>query len=61
MASGLIKGQGSFKIKVLGNGTLTKALTVKADAFSKSAAEAITKSKGKVELSEELSSGSVTA
>jgi len=62
MASGLIKGHGSYKIKVLGNGVLTKALTVKADLFSKSAVEAITKNNGKVELSsEELSSGSVTA
>ncbi len=62
MACGLIKGHGSYKIKVLGNGALTKALTVKADLFSKSAVEAITKNKGKVELSsEELSSGSITA
>lgn len=61
MACGLIKGQGSYKIKILGNGTFTKALTVKADAFSKSASEAIAKNQGKVELCEELSSGSVTA
>jgi large subunit ribosomal protein L15 len=62
LACGLIKGHGSYKIKVLGNGTLTKALTVKVDACSKSAVEAITNSKGKVELSsEELSSGSITA
>jgi large subunit ribosomal protein L15 len=62
LVSGLIKGRGSYKVKILGNGTLTKALTVKADFFSKSAIEAITKSKGKVELSsEELSSGSITA
>lgn len=61
MACGLIKGQGSYKIKILGNGTLSKSLTVKADAFSKSAAEAIAKNKGKVVLNEELSSGSITA
>ncbi|MBM3886721.1 50S ribosomal protein L15 [Candidatus Dependentiae bacterium] len=62
MACGLLKGQGSYKVKILGNGTLSKALTVKADAFSKSAVDAITKNKGKVELSsEELSSGSITA
>ncbi len=36
-------------LKVLGNGTLTKALTVKAKAFSASAKEAITKAGGTVE------------
>ena len=36
-------------LKVLGNGTLTKALTVKAKAFSASAKEAIEKAGGKVE------------
>ena len=36
-------------LKVLGNGTLTKALTVKASAFSASAKEAIEKAGGKVE------------
>lgn len=61
IASGLIKGHGSYKIKILGQGTLSKALTVKADAFSKSAIDAIKKNKGTVELCEELSSGSVTA
>lgn len=61
MAAGLIKGKGSYRIKVLGNGELTKQLTVKATAFSKSAVDAITKNNGKVELSEELSSGSITA
>jgi len=63
MEAGLIKGQGSYKIKILGNGSLSKAFTVNADAFSKSAVDAITKSNGKVILSgsEELSSGSVTA
>lgn len=61
IASGLIKGRGTFKIKILGNGELTKSLTVKADAFSKSAREAIVKNNGKVEeLSKELSGGSVT-
>lgn len=61
LQSGLIKGRGAYKVKILGNGTLTKALTVKTDLCSKSAFEAITKSKGRVELSKELSSGSVTA
>ena len=36
-------------LKVLGNGTLSKALTVKAKAFSASAKEAIEKAGGKVE------------
>ncbi len=37
-------------IKVLGNGTIEKEVTVKADAFSKSAEEKITNAKGKVEV-----------
>ena len=36
-------------LKVLGNGTLTKSLTVKASAFSASAKEAIEKAGGKAE------------
>ena len=36
-------------LKVLGNGTLTKALTVKAKAFSSAAKEAIEKAGGKAE------------
>ena len=47
---GLIKViKGSLGLKVLGNGALTKALTVKAAAFSASAKEAIEKAGGKVE------------
>lgn len=38
------------KIKVLGGGALTKKLTVKADAFSKSAIEAIEKLEGTTEI-----------
>ena len=37
-------------IKVLGNGELTKALTVQANKFSKSAEAAITKAGGKIEV-----------
>lgn len=37
-------------IKVLGNGDIDKAVTVKADAFSKSAEDKISKAKGKVEV-----------
>ena len=48
---GLIKiVKGSVGLKVLGNGTLSKALTVKADSFSASAKEAIEKAGGKAEL-----------
>ena len=47
---GLIKlVQGSAGLKVLGNGTLTKALTVKAASFSTSAKEAIEKAGGTAE------------
>lgn len=47
---GLIKiVKGSVGLKILGNGTLTKTLTVKANAFSASAKEAIEKAGGKVE------------
>ena len=37
-------------VKILGNGELDKAVTVKADAFSKSAEDKITAAKGKVEV-----------
>ena len=47
---GLIKiVKDSVGLKVLGNGQLTKALTVKASAFSSSAKEAIEKAGGKAE------------
>ncbi len=48
---GLIKlVKDSVGLKVLGNGQLTKALTVKANAFSASAKEAIEKAGGKAEI-----------
>ena len=47
---GLIKVvKGSIGLKVLGNGTLSKALTVKAAGFSAAAKEAIEKAGGTVE------------
>ncbi len=47
---GLIKiVKGSIGLKVLGNGTLTKALTVKANAFSAQAKAAIEKAGGSIE------------
>ena len=47
VAAGFISS--NDKVKILGNGQLTKALTVKAHAFSKSAAEAIAAAGGSVE------------
>ncbi len=46
---GLVKGQ-IDRIKVLGNGDLTKKITVTAHSFSKSAQEKIAKAGGKVVL-----------
>lgn len=48
-ASGLVKKTGNG-IKILGNGELTKNLTVKANAFSESAKEKIEKAGGKAEV-----------
>ncbi len=48
--SGLIKKNDSL-IKILGNGKLTKKLTIKANKFSLSAKEAIEKVGGKIEVS----------
>jgi len=48
MSSGIISR--NDKVKILGKGTLTAALTVKANAFSKSAREAIEKSEGTTEI-----------
>ena len=48
-ASGLVNGKYDA-IKILGNGELTKNITVKADAFTKTAAEKIEKAGGKAEV-----------
>ncbi len=48
---GLIK-KADVAVKVLGNGNLTKKLTVKLSAYSKSAAEKIAKAGGNAEVSE---------
>lgn len=48
-ATGIIK-QPLDGIKILGNGNITKKLTVKAAAFSKTAQEKIEKAGGKVEV-----------
>jgi len=47
--AGLVKGRVS-RIKVLGNGDLEKALTVRAHAFSKSAREKIERAGGQAEV-----------
>ncbi len=46
----LINKIAPYGLKVLGNGNLDKALTVKAAAFSESAIQKITKAGGKVEV-----------
>ncbi len=48
-ASGLINGRYDA-VKILGDGELTKNITVKADAFTKTAAEKIEKAGGKAEV-----------
>ena len=48
-SKGLIAKVEPYGLKVLGNGTLTKAITVKAERFSASAKEAIEKAGGKAE------------
>ncbi len=48
-ASGLVKGRYDA-VKILGNGTFSKKITVKADAFTKAAVEKIEKAGGKAEV-----------
>ena len=48
IAAGVVKK--NVRVKILGNGELTKALTITAHAFSKSAEEAISKAGGKTEV-----------
>ena len=48
-ARGLVKGQAD-RIKILGNGELTKSVTVTAHSFSKAAQEKIAKAGGKAVL-----------
>ncbi|CAN5915104.1 50S ribosomal protein L15 [soil metagenome] len=49
-AKGLVKGRHDNGVKILGDGTLTKALTVRANKFTQSAAEKITSAGGKAEV-----------
>ena len=57
----LVKGNKGFFVKILGNGSLTKKLTVNADAFSQSAIKAIENAGGKAILMKESGSGGTTA
>jgi large subunit ribosomal protein L15 len=50
IAADIIKGKKNALIKILGNGVLDKNIIVHADAFSKSAAQAITDKKGEVHV-----------
>lgn len=47
--AGVVQGPSTWPVKILGNGDLKVALTVSADAFSKSAIEKITKAGGTAE------------
>ena len=49
MNEGIIKKVGDG-VKILGNGDITRSITVKAHAFSASAKEKIEKTKGSIEL-----------
>lgn len=50
LEKGIISKVAAYGVKVLGNGELTKSITVQAKKFSKGAEEAITKAGGKVEV-----------
>ena len=50
LGNGVLSKVESYGVKVLGKGELTKTLTVRANKFTKSAAEAIEKAGGKVEV-----------
>ena len=51
---GIIRGKSGSKLKVLAHGELTKKLLVYADAFSATAADAITKQGGEVHVTKEM-------
>jgi len=55
-SKGLIKGNGDFLVKILGNGSLTKKLAVHVDALSSSAAQAITNAGGTIQEAKEINS-----
>jgi large subunit ribosomal protein L15 len=47
---GVVKGKGITRLKILGDGELSIALTVRANRFSKSAAEKVEAAGGKAEV-----------
>jgi large subunit ribosomal protein L15 len=51
-AAGLVKGRHDDGVKILGDGELTKAFTVRADKFSQAAVDKIVKAGGKTEVAE---------
>lgn len=51
---GLISGKGRFLVKILGNGNLSKSLTIQVAKISKLAKEQVEKAGGKVELLREV-------
>ena len=58
---GLIRGHGKSVVKLLGNGSLTKAFQVYVDKSSESASEAVKRAGGAVHLIKETDSGRVTS
>ena len=58
---GFLKGKKKYLVKVLGNGKLTKSLTIQADIFSKAAKSAIEGAGGSVVFSKENEGGNITA
>lgn len=50
MAAGLIKGRRGTKVKMLGDGVLTKSLKISVDAASEAAQEAVKKAGGTITL-----------
>lgn len=50
LTNGLVKKASSARLKVLGNGSLTKKLHIKANKFSESAIEKIKKAGGTIEV-----------
>lgn len=58
---GLVKAKRGIHVKVLGNGSLTKALTVQVAACTKGAQSYIEQSGGSVQLSKEIVRDSTTA
>lgn len=50
---GILKGREKFILKVLGNGTLSKKLSITADAFSESAVKAIENLGGQAKIAKE--------